>query len=664
MNNFIKRIFVKNVKVRVNFIDLDQNDEVLASSDELEGKPGDQIEFDPAEQISQLRHKGYVLANNDFNANGAPVFEKDVNEYTIAFHHDQQVRKVEHKKLQQIVHYVGVAGRTPDDNVTELTFDHYQKVDVVTEKAIEDQGWRPEKQNFMLVGTPTLPGFVPDQTVVGGNAVTADDDNQEYTVTFTVNNTPSNGTQAAEVRYVDLNNDNQVIMTKQLNGQPNMPIEYDSQEEINELEEQGFVLVHNGFNAGGDVQFFGNQDSYVPVFIITLKNTAVAVNLANPNKQVDPSEYTKTSTFTVNFTGVDNPPKPVVQTATWNRTVTLLPDKKQLDPEGYYNTDWQADIEHYENVQVPVVAGYHVEKSEVAAPELTQEDQTVTVNYVANAHIIPVDEAGQEITDADHPQIVTDPEDASKAAKDEIIPDIKGYQCDLMTVTPSDPGEDLQVTYKAKQKQDTMYIDLTKDKQKKQADDEAASEAPKSEEPKEKAATEESAEETGDKSKLKDQVAIINFIDVDHNGTSLTSSGPLVGKPGDSINALYSTELPLKMMKKAGYHVVFNNFDSDGFVQRFDNNHVMTQIFTIGLSKKKQTGDLANLMLADGTPNIEQLKKTTDELEKIKPELLPQGTSAGNSQTVSRLLDIVTALLNLIFVLGNNKNSQNKDKKD
>jgi len=84
-----------------------------------------------------------------------------------------------------------------------------------------------------------------------------------------------------------------------------------------------------------------------------------------------------------------------------------------------------------------------------------------------------------------------------------------------------------------------------------------------------------------------DQVAIINFIDVDKNGAQLTSSGPLVGKPGESINDLYSTEIPLKAIKDAGYEIVFNNFDREGVVQRFDNNDLMTQIFTIGVRKKQ-----------------------------------------------------------------------------
>lgn len=163
---------------------------------------------------------------------------------------------------------------------------------------------------------------------------------------------------------------------------------------------------------------------------------------------------------------------------------------------------------------------------------------------------------------------------------------------------------------------------------------------------------------------MKDQVAIVNFIDIDHNGASLTSSGPLVGKPGDSINDLYSTEIPLKVIKKAGYHVVFNNFDSDGFVQRFDNNDLMTQVFSIGVSKKIKTKDelIKNKEIAiannesrdDILSQVEALKATKDQLKKIQPTLVTKDKN-DSSDTETRLLDIITALLNLVFAMGNNK---------
>ena len=39
------------------------------------------------------------------------------------------------------------------------------------------------------------------------------------------------------------------------------------------------------------------------------------------------------------------------------------------------------------------------------------------------------------------------------------------------------------------------------------------------------------------------------------------------------------------MCIRDSYHVVFNGFDDNGTIQRFDNNDLMTQVFTIGLRK-------------------------------------------------------------------------------
>lgn len=206
------------------------------------------------------------------------------------------------------------------------------------------------------------------------------------------------------------------------------------------------------------------------------------------------------------------------------------------------------------------------------------------------------------------------------------MPKVKGYKCDLVTITPEDPGKDTKVTYKLIKKDDVLVIKVGKNKA---TDTEAAKdlekpaeEAPAKiaeekqepaaakpvEEPKEKQpaapATEPTPQpvekpvipepkmaETSENPEAETQEAVINFIDLDldQNGKQLTSSGVLRGMPGESINDLYSSEIPLKVIKKAGYKVVFNNFDIPGVTQCFSNNKVMIQIFTIGLSKKDST---------------------------------------------------------------------------
>lgn len=712
MSKLTDKMFGKNVKLTINYVDLDNDNQIL-DTDEISGKAGQSFDYQAEDKIKTFADQGYALAANDIaDRSEGKKYGQDDETLAITFHHQHVTVTAQNpsfgftkeqleKKIEQVVHYQGAASRTPENSSTFVTFNRHVEVDRVTGQMVQDLGWQPERQNFMIIGTPTLPGFVPDQVAVGGESVTADDDNKEYTVNFEINKVPSSLTQTAVIKFVDLSDDNKVITVDKLTGQPNMPIEYDPKKKIDRLQEEGFLLIHNGFNAAGDIQFFGNADSYEPVFIITMKYTAVAVDQNHPNEQVDPSNYIKDSQFTIKFVGAgEQTPKAMTQTAHWSRTVTMIPSTGQLIQNGFYNTPWKPDKEEYGNVNIPVVEGYHTKEKTVKALPVSEEDQVLTVTYEENGRIVPVDETGAPIANAPRPQFESDPDDPSKVRDDQIIPDVEGYSCDLMTITPDDPGKDLDVAYKSNQQSDTMYINLGKNKPGEQAqttgeDNETTEPGPEQPTapaeptiaPTEAATAPETVTEpvqetqqttaaptqptqatSANKDGLKDQVAIVNFIDVDHNGASLTSSGPLVGKPGDSINDLYSTDIPLKVIKKAGYHVVFNNFDSDGFVQRFDNNDLMTQIFTIGVSKKKEEPkpDITALARVTGQGDDElddtkvaALKETKDQLEKIRPTLVPKNNGDNNSQTVTRLLDICTALLNLVFVMGK---GDNKDK--
>lgn len=668
-------LFSRKTKVQINFIDLDNDNQLLESSNKLIGKVGEKINFDPQEKINSLATQGYILDKNEFNNDSTPTFGHEDHVYKITFHHEHVIVDANHpgygfskaqleKKLQQTIHYQGAASRNPEDSVTEVTFSHVYIIDKVTGQIIKDKGYQPANQSFQLIGTPTLPGFVPDKTVIGGKNVTAEGKNQNYTVNFVLNHEPSISKQTAKIIYVDLSANNKVIATDLLNGSANMPIDYDPKNKIKSFEEQGFELVNNGFNAGGDTQFFGNADNYEPIFVITLKYVAQPVNSENPLKGIDPSFYERTSKFTVKFTGGGNKtPKDFVQTAHWKRTITVIPKKNKILVNGHYDTPWKANIDKYADVKIPVIHGYHTDNKIAHSLPLNEQDQTLTIAYHANGHLVPVDENGNIIDGVLHPQFETDLHDPSKVMQDEVVPSISGYKCDLMTVSPTDPGKDLNIVYKKQNQDDTLYISLGNNATKKQSEDSKAvqqsqstskvsKDFPNSNNSIEK--TTESAKKDSNK-----QIAIINFIDVDHNGLSVTSSGQLTGQPGESINDLYSTEVPLKILKKNGYHVVFNNFDKDGFVQRFDNNNLMPQVFTIGISKKtnvengleSQTNDISTI---NDKKNVQDLVETKKRLEKIKPTLLAEDDN-DNSKTVTGLLDTVTTLLDLVSVLGSNK---------
>lgn len=635
-------------KVVIDFIDVDKDNALIASSGELTGKRGKIIDYDPASKINSLIDDGYVLVKNGFNENGqTPHFTSQENvKYQISFRHDHQIIDADHpgfgydktelqKTITQTVHYDGAAMRTPADSKTSVKFNHALEFDKVTGKQIADKGWTPKKQNFMMIGTPTLPGFIPDKAVVGGDSVAPHDKDRKYTVTFNVNRQPSTDDQNAIINYVDLASDNDLITSDHLSGKPNMPIDYDPDAKIKELVNAGYLLINNGFNPNNEVEFFSNSDDYTPTFVITMKHTDVLVNAAHPNDNVDPYAYKRTVKFLVNFSGAgDATPAPIEQTANWTRTITAVPATGQIIQDGKFNTNWKLDKSAFKDVRVPVVPGYHTDVKIEKAHKIGLEDDVRTVTYQANGHMIPIDEDDRLIKGAEETQFETDPNDPTKVLAEEIVPDIKGYNHQQMTLTPLDPGKDVKIRYKSKDNKDVLvvhvgdknYTQEERIKEEKKAKKQAAKlrqnvrsdEKENADAEQEKRARQAREAEQRQEAQMqatqatnttnpmpnmntmptqepvayqiaqpKDQVAIVNFIDVDHNGMQLTSSGPLTGKPGDSINDLYSTEIPLRAIRNAGYEVVFNSFDSDGFVQRFDNNDLMVQIFTIGVRKKR-----------------------------------------------------------------------------
>lgn len=481
-------------------------------------------------------------------------------------------------------------------------------IDKVTKKIVGSLDWRPEKQPYMMITTPEVPGYITENTVVGGKTVTPDDCDREYTVEYKVNEQPSTNEQKVIVSYVDFDDENREIVADTLTGQANMLVDYDPKKTIGELEKQGYTLVENGYNPIGEVQFFSNNDDYVPTFNVTMKHRIGQVDADHPSDKVDKNEYVNEVSFFVNYEGAgSDTPADNVQKARWSRGLTVDLVTGEVFADGQYTTGWQVDRENYDDVPVPVVAGYHADKKVVAGGKVTKESVTKKVAYTANGHIIPVD--------AD------------------------GNSCDIKTTAPYNPAKDLEVTYKPKKTEDTWVIPVG------QKTEKAKAEKPKQEQTTTPEKKEESkpvapkpkqaASELKPKKDQNDQVAIINFIDLDNNGKQLASSGPLTGKPGESINDLYSTEIPLKAIAQTGYHVVFNGFDGDGQIQKFNSNDLMTQVFTVGLSKLTKSETKAKAPEKQSDVDLDAVREAT----------------INNKDTAAMALGIAATIISLIGVI-------------
>ncbi|KRK44026.1 mucus binding protein precursor [Lactobacillus amylovorus DSM 20531] len=246
---------------------------------------------------------------------------------------------------------------------------------------------------------------------------------------------------------------------------------------------------------------------------------------------------------------------------------------------------------------MPVVKGYHADKKSIAGGKVTQVSVNKKVTYTANGHIIPVDVDGNKIAGAPTPVFETDPKDPTQVLDQQAVPTIEGYSCDIKTTAPYDPAKDLEITYKAEKKESAKPATPEK-----------------KEEPKAATEPKAAASELKPKKDQNDQVAIINFIVLDNNGKQLTSSGPLTGKPGESINDLYSTEIPLKAIAQIGYHVVF----------------------TVGLSKSAKSETKAKAPEKQSDVDLDAVREAT----------------INNKDTAAMALGIAATIISLIGVIG------------
>ncbi len=224
-------LFSRKKKVVINYVDLDEDKKIIASTGEIVGKAGKAVNYSSADELKKLAAQGYKLDYNEFDPTGsAPAFSNEsLYTYTISLKHDTEevdhedanwgVTKSDLEKVgKQVVHYKGAATRTPQDNVSYVTFKRSVLVDKVTKKIVDSLDWNPGKQTYLMVTTPEIPGYITEDAVVGGETVTPDDCDREYTVEYETNQQPSTAEQKVMVEYVDHDAENQEIVTDTLAG--------------------------------------------------------------------------------------------------------------------------------------------------------------------------------------------------------------------------------------------------------------------------------------------------------------------------------------------------------------------------------------------------------------------------------------------------------------
>ena len=372
---------------------------------------------------------------------------------------------------------------------------------------------------------PDIPGMTPSTPTV-----TPEDPGKDTPVPYTPV-VPAKD-QVAQVIYRDVQDgtNKQLATSGDLTGKSGSEINYSTADQIKELISQGYVLKNDGFPAG---VVFDNDDSKNQVFYVDFIHGQVPVNPDNPHEGIDPSQYEKTVKEKVHYVGAgDKTPADNVQSSKWTRTLTVDTVTGKVVENGQYTTDWsiaKGEKTVYDQVNTPVIDGYHADKREVPATAVTQDDIEVTVTYKPNGKIIPTDPSGNPIPNVPTLTYPTDPTDPTKVVPNEPVPDIPGMTPSTPTVTPEDPGKDTPVPY-------NPIVPA------------------------------------------KDQAAIVSYVDADNGNAEITNSGNLTGKAGDKID--YSTKATIASLENKGYVLVNDGFPADA---TFDNDDNTTQRFVVVL---------------------------------------------------------------------------------
>ena len=210
---------VKDVTTVVHYIDEDDGNKVIFSSENLTGKEGTQIGYKSANDLKALTDKGYVFDVNGYDPDGkAPNFDSKVPVYEIKLEHGKVTVTPKNpgnpgnpinpnypngpkwpddtdansltKTGTQTIRYVGAGDKTPADNTQTYTFTKSMVIDKVTGKVLDPGSWNVESHTLGTVKTPVIPGYHADKDVAGGETVTPDDLNKVITVTYIPDGNP------------------------------------------------------------------------------------------------------------------------------------------------------------------------------------------------------------------------------------------------------------------------------------------------------------------------------------------------------------------------------------------------------------------------------------------------------------------------------------------
>ena len=324
--------------------------------------------------------------------------------HNLVFDVEKYINDVE-KGTKQVVEFVGIEGKTPETNVQ----DDYKFLGEYNDETKETT-WKEKTHTYSSVDVPVVEKYFADKKQAGGREVTPEKPEVTDTVTYK---------HLGKILPVD-EKGNSIAGSK-------------TPQYLNDLKDPTKALETP----------VPELEGYVPTVKSVLpKDPGVDTKVVYKEKITDVEKGTKQ---VVEFVGAEGrAPKTNVQDDYKFKGKYRVVTKE---------TVWKEKTHSYNSVDVPVVKGYFADKKQAGGETLTPEKPEVTdkVTYKHLGKIVPVDEKGNPIANAQTPQYLNDLKDPTKALETP-VPELEGYVPTVKSVVPKDPGVDTKVIYKKEEK--------------------------------------------------------------------------------------------------------------------------------------------------------------------------------------------------------------------
>ena len=180
----------QHVQLTINYLDQDNHNRILASK-QFNGDSGEAVGYNTKNDLADFEQQHYLLVTDPTNGTDLTI-GKLPETINVILKHDTTTQN-NTKHLTETVHYQYADGRqAAPDHVVTLTFNQIGIVDQVTNQTTW-QSWTPAQGNFAAVVSPAIAGYTPSQSEIASQAVTGDNQNLVFTVTYSKNGEHQSG---------------------------------------------------------------------------------------------------------------------------------------------------------------------------------------------------------------------------------------------------------------------------------------------------------------------------------------------------------------------------------------------------------------------------------------------------------------------------------------